>query len=68
MSKSLLKHIFAFGRCYDEFELDETESGQPGFFDTGGPAPHEQQKKENDSISASVDENERRLKRSCIPK
>ncbi|MBS7335543.1 MAG: spore germination protein [Eubacteriales bacterium] len=63
MSKSLLKHIFAFGRCYDEFELVETESGQPGFFDTGGPAPHEQQqKKENDSISASVDENERRLK------
>ena len=41
MSKSLLKHIFAFGRCYDEFELVETESGQPGFFDTGGPAPHE---------------------------
>ena len=63
MSKSLLKHIFAFGRCYDEFELVETEFGQPGFFDTGGPAPHEQQqKKENDSISASVDENERRLK------
>ena len=58
MSKSLLKHIFAFGRCYDEFEVVETGSGQPGFFDTGGPAPHEQQqKKENDSISASVDEN-----------
>lgn len=28
---NIIKRIFSFGRSYDEFELLETEGGQPGF-------------------------------------
>lgn len=61
----ILKRILSFGRSYDEFELLETESGQPGFF-AGRSAPRQDNAAhcpQNDNIDSELSKNEERLKR-----
>ena len=62
---NIIKRIFSFGRSYDEFELLETEGGQPGFFGSAGRAHKDAVgaiENANDTIASDVSANEERLK------
>ena len=62
---NIIKRIFSFGRSYDEFELLETEGGQPGFFGSAGRAHKDAAgaiENANDTINCDVSANEERLK------
>ena len=62
---NIIKRIFSFGRSYDEFELLETEGGQPGFFGSTGRAHKDAAgaiENANDTINCDVSANEERLK------
>ena len=62
---NIIKRIFSFGRSYDEFELLETEGGQPSFFGSAGRAHKDAAgaiENANDTINCDVSANEERLK------
>lgn len=59
--KSVIDRL-EFGRCEDEFELLETERGGPGFFGGWRETPPQQEKKQKKKVSASLAENEERLR------
>ena len=62
---NIIKRIFSFGRSYDEFELLETEGGQPSFFGSAGRAHKDAAgaiETANDTIASDVSANEERLK------
>ena len=62
---NIIKRIFSFGRSYDEFELLETEGGQPGFFGSAGRAHKDAAgaiETANDTVASDVSANEERLK------
>lgn len=62
----ILKRILSFGRSYDEFELTETESGEPSFFATANQTERENTETifgMNDTISPCLEQNEERLKK-----
>ena len=62
---NIIKRIFSFGRSYDEFELLETEGGQPGFFGSAGRTHKDAAgaiENANDTINCDVSANEERLK------
>ena len=57
---NIIKRIFSFGRSYDEFELLETEGGQPGFFGSAGRAHKDAVgaiENANDTINCDVSAN-----------
>ena len=61
---NIIKRIFSFGRSYDEFELLETEGGQPGFFGSAGRAHKDAAgaiETANDTVASDVSANEERL-------
>ena len=62
---NIIKRIFSFGRSYDEFELLETEGGQPNFFGSAGRAHKDATgaiETANDTVASDVSANEERLK------
>ena len=62
MKKRPVLERLEFGRCEDEFELLETERGQPGFFGGWKETQPQPDRVENKKISAVLAENEKRLR------